>query len=131
MNIFFHKLDKMTSSRTVSNQCIHFIFTQLTGSRRGARQMVFLVTDGRSNTNRHQTVPNAKKLKDDGVEIFVIAVGYFSGGIEEIVQVASLPVEDHVLRVRSYGDMIDVVKLVVQEINPGQYAIVEKIPPPC
>ena len=93
--------------------------------------MVFLVTDGQSNINPRQTVPNAKKLKDDGVEIFVIGVGYFSGGIEEIVQVASLPVEDHVLRVRNYEDMIDVVKLVIKEINPGQYAIVEKTPPPC
>ncbi|XP_046862315.1 collagen alpha-1(XIV) chain-like [Xenia sp. Carnegie-2017] len=101
------------------------------GSRRGARQMVFLVTDGQSNIDKGQTVPNARRLKDDGVEIFVIGVGDFSSGIEEIVQIASLPVEDHVLRVRNYGNMIDVVKLVIKEINPGQYAIVEKIPPPC
>ena len=93
--------------------------------------MVFLVTDGQSNIDQGQTVPNAKKLKDDGVEVFVIGVGDFSSGIEEIVQIASLPVEDHVLRVKSYGDMIDVVKLVIKEINPGQYVIVEKIPPPC
>ena len=93
--------------------------------------MVFLVADGQSNVDKSQTVPNAKKLKDDGVEIFVIGVGYFSGGIEEIVQIASLPVEDHVLRVKDYGDVIGVVKLVIKEINPGQYAIIKKIHPPC
>ncbi|XP_046861363.1 collagen alpha-1(XIV) chain-like [Xenia sp. Carnegie-2017] len=88
------------------------------GSRRGARQMVFLVTDGQSNIDQGQTVPNARKLKDDGVEVFVIGVGDFSSGIEEIVQIASLPVEDHVLRVKSYGDMIDVVKLVIKKLIP-------------
>ncbi|XP_046860975.1 integrin alpha-2-like [Xenia sp. Carnegie-2017] len=101
------------------------------GSRRGARQMVFLVTDGQSNISRRQTVPNAKKLKDDGVEILVIGVGYFSRGIEEIFQIATLPVEDHILRFRNYRDMINVVNRVVEEINPGQYAIVAKIPSSC
>ena len=93
--------------------------------------MVFLLTDGKSNVDKSQTVPNAKKLRDDGVEIHVIGIGAFTSGIEEIVQIVSFPPDDYLFRVKDYGDAIDVVKLVVKEINPCQYSVVKKIPPPC
>lgn len=82
---------------------------------------MFLVTDGQSNIGKHLTVPNAKALKDDNVEIFVVAVGSYISGIDEMVRVASYPPEEHVFRVQKYENFWDVVKLVVKEVSPGKY----------
>ena len=93
--------------------------------------MVFLLTGGQSKVDKSQTVPNAKKLRDDGAEIYVIGFGEFTSVIEKIVQIVSFSPEDYLFRVKCYGDAIGVVKLVVKEINPGKYAVVKKIPSPC
>ena len=82
---------------------------------------MFLVTDGQSNIAKDKTVPNAKALKDDRVEIYVVAVGSYIHGIDEMVRVASYPPEKYMFRVQKLKDFLDVVKLVVKEVSPGKY----------
>ena len=81
--------------------------------------MVFLVTDGQSNRYRHLTVPKAQALKKAGVKIFVVAVGSYIYGIDEMVRVASYPPEDHVFRVTSLDDFLKIIDLIIQEVSPG------------
>ena len=81
--------------------------------------MVFLVTDGQSNIGRRQTVPRALALKKAGVKIFVVAVGSYIYGIDEMVRVASYPPEDHVFRVTSLDDFLKIIDLIIQEVSPG------------
>ena len=59
---------------------------------------VFLVTDGKSNVQSHFTVPNANALKKSGVEIYVVAVGSYVDGIDEMVKVASYPPQNYLFR---------------------------------
>lgn len=93
--------------------------------------MVFLLTDGQSNVEKEKTIPNAKLLKDFGVEVFVVGVGDFASGINEMVHVASMPPETHLFRVASYGDFVTVVKLAFQEVDPDTYKVDEVSPPLC
>ncbi len=71
--------------------------------------MVFLVTDGISNIDSHLTVPNTNALKTSCVDIYVVAVGSYIYGIDEIVKVASYPPENFLFRIKDY---------------PGKYSIV-------
>ena len=93
--------------------------------------MVFLVTDGQSDS-RDQTISKAKALKDDGIDIYVVAVGSYINGIDEMVKVASSPPENRMFRVQTLDEFWQVVKLAIKQVNPGEYKVLNgKIDPPC
>ncbi|XP_078357361.1 complement factor B-like [Oculina patagonica] len=93
------------------------------------RRMVFLVTDGQSNVDDHLTIPNADKLKNSGVDIYVVAVGTYINGIDEIVKVASYPPDQFLFRVKDLAGFWDIIKLIVKQVSPGKYSIVNYDPP--
>ena len=93
--------------------------------------MVLLVTDGHSNS-RDRTICEAQALKGSGVDIYVVAVGSYIPGIDEMVKVASSPPEFHLFRVNEVSDFWQVVKLAVKKVNPGEYRVVNgQYDPPC
>ena len=57
------------------------------------------MTGGQSNVDVHQTIPNARRLKNMGVEIFIVAVGNLgTRAIKEMANIASPPAEKHIFR---------------------------------
>ena len=96
----------------------------LKGKRPGVTKVAFLVTDGKSNVDPDKTIPNANLLKNTGVEIFVIAVGNYIAGIDEIVKVASPDRKQHVFRVADMSGFLDVIKLAYDLVAPGRYQVV-------
>ena len=114
--------------RIVCNKC--FLFTFFKGRRPfPTRRIVFLVTDGHSNVDTHLTVPKAEALKIRGVEIYVVAVGTSISGIHEMVKVASNPPDKYLFRVDNLQGFWEVIKLIVKEVSPGKYSIVNYYPP--
>ena len=104
----------------------------LKGVRRFARKVVLLITDGQSTFYRHLTIPKAKELKGNGVEIYVIAVGgAFMAGIDEMVKVASWPPQKYLFRVSDLSGLVDVIKLVEKQVAPGKYNINRQPNKPC
>ncbi len=98
--------------------------------------MVLLVTDGQSNVDSHLTEAKANALKTSGVEIYVVAVGSYIYGIDEIVKVASSipqsipPNPDPFLyRVKSLAGFWNIVKLIVKKVYPNKWHIVNYDPP--
>jgi len=57
------------------------------------------------------TLFKAFSLKNDGVEIFVVAVGGFSFGIQEIIGLAS-STDRHIFRVRNFDGLIEVALFI-------------------
>ena len=94
--------------------------------------MVFLVTDGQSNVQKQLTIPKAKALKDMGVHIFVVAVGSYINGIDEMVKVASYPPENYLFRVKNLQGFWKIIKLIIQKVAPDKYKIIQgQYDPPC
>ena len=94
--------------------------------------MVFLVTDGQSNVQQQLTIPNAGALKNSGVQIFVVAVGTYINGIDEMVKVASYPPQQFMFRVNDLSGFWNIIKLIIKEVSPGKYTIVNgQYDPPC
>ncbi len=88
-----------------------------------------LVTDGQSNVDDHLTIPKADALKLSGVDIYVVAVGTYINGIDEMVKVASYPPENYLFRVSDYQGFWEVIKLIVQQVAPEKYSLVNYDPP--
>lgn len=61
--------------------------------------------------NKETTLYEAMELKVLGIEVFVVAVGKYIDGIEELIGIATTR-ERHLFRVDSLGGFIDVVKLI-------------------
>ena len=72
---------------------------------------VLLVTDGLSNMGKALTLYNAFNLKNAGVEIFVVAVGGYQFGFQEIMGLASSS-DKHLYRVRDFDGLITVTSLI-------------------
>ena len=83
--------------------------------------MVFLVTDGQSNVEPDQTIPQAKALKKSGVKIYVVAVGEDTlDGLDEMVKIASDPKEKFLFRVESFAGFLSIVQLAITQVSPGK-----------
>lgn len=94
--------------------------------------MVFLVTDGQSNVQRPLTIPKANALKNNGVQIYVVAVGTYIPGIDEMVRVASFPPDRFVFRVKRLSGFWRIIRLILQQVSPGTWRIVNgQYDPPC
>lgn len=89
--------------------------------------MVFLVTDGRSN-DPDSTVRSAKALKDSGVDIFVVGVGNYIYGIDELVKVASYPPANFLFRVKDMKWYWKIIQLAVKQLYPHKWHIVNYDP---
>lgn len=88
--------------------------------RRGGRAAL-VMTDGKSNINKSQTIPQANLLKAAGVEVFLLAVGnYDPAGIQEMIGICSVPYEDHLFRVGDFKSLLDVVNLIPPKSKPLQ-----------
>lgn len=89
-------------------------------NRRGGRAAL-VMTDGRSNINKSQTIPQANLLKVAGVEVFVLAVGsYDPSGIQEMRDICSFPYQDHLFRVDDFRSLVDVMDLIPPNSKPLQ-----------
>ena len=51
------------------------VFTRTRGDRSGVPNVAVLVTDGNSNIEREDTVPEAERAKRDGITLYVVALG--------------------------------------------------------
>jgi hypothetical protein len=86
------------------------------GGREQSFKRVLVITDGQSNVKRNLTIPNAQKLKAEGIEVFVIAVGEYLDGMEELSKMASSP-NAHMYRVEDMRGLVLVVKLIPRSLE--------------
>lgn len=94
------------------------VFTQSRGDRRGVPNIAVLVTDGYSNVQRDNTVPEADRAKRDDIAMYVVAVGD-SVDVGEVNAIAGTSVtspDNYVFRVRDDSDIDDVADELAQEL---------------
>lgn len=111
-----------TNTQDALKRCQEMFVGDQYGARQGSLRRILVVTDGQSNINRDQTVTRAFQLKLLGIEVFVIAVGEYLEGIQEMVQMAS-STNAHMFRVLNMKNLVEVVKLIP---NRGQKSWLEE-----
>ncbi|XP_032227508.1 uncharacterized protein LOC116610940 [Nematostella vectensis] len=107
---------KYRPGNTNTQEALHMALKQLfenpeSNVRNDSRRRVLLVTDGLSNVRKQLTLLRAFELKASGIEVFVVAVGRYRYGMEEIVGMAS-STQAHLFRVSSMNGLVKVIKLI-------------------
>jgi Mg-chelatase subunit ChlD len=101
-----------TNTQDALKKCRENLFLNITsGVREQSLKRVLVVTDGRSNVGKETTLYEALELKVLGIEVFVVAVGKYVEGIEELIGIATTR-ERHLFRVDSLGGFIKVVRII-------------------
>lgn len=94
-----------------------FLNPAASGHRQNARRLAVVVTDGNSNIQRDQTIPQAIQLKGIGTRVMVIAVGnYGDSGRKEMKDIASYPPEENLFFVDDFNDMYQVTFMAINSI---------------
>lgn len=107
-----HRKAGLTNTQEALQVCKDKLFdNKRSGFDPNGFKNVLLVTDGLSNIGKDLTLYKAFNLKNDGVEIFVVAVGGFTFGIQEILGLASSS-DRHLFRVRDFDGLIEVTSFI-------------------
>ena len=80
--------------------------------------MVVIVTDGESNIQHTQTLPEAKLLKNTGATLITVAVG-FTEQSAELVGLTSEPVSENLIRVVDYNSLTQLRDKLVEPLCTG------------
>ena len=91
-----------------------FLNPTASGHRQEAKKIAVVVTDGNSNIQRDQTVPQANQLKGIGTRVMVIAVGnYGDSERKEMKDIASYPPNKNFYVVDDFDTMYQVVRMAL------------------
>jgi len=94
--------------------------TGLTHARQEAAQVVILLTDGQSE-DPDMTHTEARKLRDQGVHLFAIGIGY-GVDIHELRGIGSKPVTDTVFRIQDFSALSAIKAEVAVSACSGECA---------
>ncbi|KAK7502428.1 hypothetical protein BaRGS_00006381, partial [Batillaria attramentaria] len=90
---FTHTADALRRTRTE-------IYSPVTGDRAAVPNLVVIVTDGESNVNPLQTLPEANRIKRTGTSVITVAVGLSTNA--ELVGLTSPPIADNLIYVDDF-----------------------------
>ena len=93
-------LDGKTNSQDALRLTYDSVFTSNRGDRPGVRNVAVVVSDGNSNVAAERTLAEAEAARQRGVELFAVAVGQQSNGVE-MAGIASDPDSEHLLSMRT------------------------------
>lgn len=107
-----HFIGDKTNTQYALQKCRKKLFLDKKSKLRpGAKKRLLLLTDGSSNMNVHLTLYRAFQLKIIGVEMFVIGVGNYMPGIQELVGIAS-STNKHLFRVLNTMSLLEITRLI-------------------
>lgn len=93
------------------------MFTSGNGDRPQVRNTAIVITDGQSNINSQQTIPEAIKAKADGIGIYAIGIGLTE--TKELQGIASTPLGDFLYTVDDFEDLHGLKDRMFESICPG------------
>lgn len=80
--------------------------------------LVVIVTDGESNINPQETLPEAARIKRDGTTIITVAVGLSSNA--ELTGLTSPPVSENLIYVDDYEALYRLSAVIVAPLCTGE-----------
>lgn len=109
------KIDSMQyfGGNTATGDAIYSARNSIFTINRGiVPRLAIVFTDGNSNLGRN-VIDEAQLLKNDGVDIFAVGIGYGINNVE-LESIASIPKSTYKLHISSYNALFDVINNITQ-----------------
>ncbi|CAH1782593.1 unnamed protein product, partial [Owenia fusiformis] len=98
-------------------------FTPENGDRRTASNVAIILTDGLTfpGSRKRATLTQARLLKNEGVEVFVVAVPNKKDKVKDKARkewetIASEPAEDHIFEVNEFDELMNLINTLTEDI---------------
>ena len=114
-----------TATADALNQMRMNMFVQSRGDRPDVPNFAIVVTDGQSNVNPEDTIPEAIQARIEGIHIMAVTV-MPEGPNLEIKGIASDPDEYNMFNVQNFNDLSDMVSNLVGGVCNGKSADTSK-----
>ena len=111
---FYHKGGRTNTQASLVEMRTQ-LFTNFRGDRPTVRNVAMLVTDGYSNINEDNTRDEARRARQEGIEMYVVGVGE-NPNFGELNQIASDPDSEHVFRLGNMREVEEVSDDVLQQL---------------
>ena len=98
-----------TNTQEALNMMWEIGFTAAAGDRPGVQNVGIHITDGRSNVNQDNTLPEATRAKLEGIEMYSVALGN-EVDMDEITGMASDPPSKYVFTVADESEIEEVAR---------------------
>ena len=95
------------------------MFVEKKGDRPNVANIVILMTDGVSNIDKHDTIPQAERARADKIRVFVIGIG-LKENTDEIDAIASRPVSQNRFIVNSFTELNNIRQKITGVICDGK-----------
>ena len=99
----FSRVGGKTNTQEALSLVTNEVYTSANGDRPGVKNVMILMSDGCSNVQRDNTLPNAEQARKSGIEIY--AVGLADYDRMQVNGIASDPDSQYVIPVRSTNDV--------------------------
>lgn len=94
------------------------MFTAQTGDRSDVPNVAIVLTDGVSNINARQTIPEAEEARKAGIKIYAIGIGIAE--TRELDGMASHPIEQNRFIVQDFKELQTLKEKVFTSVCPGR-----------
>jgi len=111
----FYPLFGETNTPDGLTECLNVQLTAANGDRAGVQNYVIIVTDGYSDVNQQNTIPNAMLIRNTGTIIYSIAVGP-NPQVSELDGLASSPSSQYVIPLLTRGDVTQTAALLLDDL---------------
>ena len=91
------------------------MFQSRNGDRTGVDNVALVFTDGKSNIQNVNTIPEADLAKDDGIHMMAVGVGRRVGQ-NEINGMASSPSSDNAFMLEDASELDDIANLILDQL---------------
>jgi hypothetical protein len=95
------------------------IFTSQNGDRDDVPNIAIILTDGVSNVNSRETIPEAERVRSEGIHIYAIGIGL--SDTREVDAIATPPKEDNSFNVQDFDELGVLSERVFQAFCPGKH----------
>lgn len=94
------------------------MFTPENGDRPEARNIAFLITDGVSNIEHYQTIPQAKLAHDANIHVYAIGIGLYD--TKELEGLSSKPSQENTFILQNFNELDFLKNDLFEKIYPGK-----------
>ena len=95
------------------------MFTAPNGDRNGVTNKLLILTDGVSNINPLNTIPEAEQARADGIHIYTIGIGLKDN--QELYAMASVPASENSFSLQDFDELAGLSDSLFNDICLGEF----------
>lgn len=111
----FSQLNGRTGTSSALELMTNDVFSGVNGARNGVPHIGIVISDGWSNINNDQTIPEADNARNNGIQLYSVIVGT-DPNLEEMTGIANAPPTEYSVRVANAAAITSAADELIEKL---------------